>query len=80
MTVQWDQVKSTRLNFIISSGFKCTQNELQENATEVKFIIKQELARRIWGEHGLYRILLDQDAQLLKSFNYLDQAAALLNN
>lgn len=65
---------------VTSSGFKFSAAEFHSNASEIKFLIKQELARRIWGEQGAYRVAHSVDSQLTEALKHIDKAAALLRH
>lgn len=63
---------------VAASGSKISSGQLRKNASEIKFLIKQELARRMWGDQGAYQVAFSQDTHITQALTHIDQAATLL--
>ena len=56
---------------VFNSGFNMSEKDFQENRDRIKFVIKREMAARIWGEDGRSTMNAYKDQEIaaaLKSF------------
>ena len=73
--------KKTLLNFlhyIRKAGFKITNQEFIKNERDIRFLLKQTIASKIWGDEARYKVQMLRDHELLEALKYLPKAEELL--
>jgi len=73
-----EQMYSNFKKIVRELNYNFTDEQFERNRENVKFIIKRELAYKIWGDEGRFRINMLKDTQLIKAINYFPQAEILL--
>ncbi len=66
------------LRYVRRLGFKITNKEFVDNKKDIQFLLKQEIAERLWGSKVRFKVQMMRDQQLLESLLYLREAEKLL--
>lgn len=59
--------------------FPISRTQIYANLSDLEFLLKREIAYRIWGEYGRFRVKLLYDKQLRTTMNYFPETQKLLN-
>lgn len=73
-----DQMYFNFKKIVKELNYKFTDLQFEENKENIKFIIKRELAYKIWGDEGRFRVNMLKDTQFTKALNYFPQAESIL--
>jgi len=74
-----EQMFNAFVHHVRKSGFAFSDNEFQQNKSEILFALKRELAFIFWGDVGRYRVAMEEDNQLRVAVEQLPQAERLLS-
>jgi carboxyl-terminal processing protease len=66
-------------DFINSANLGLSRSEIDRNREHIRFILKREIAGRLWGEKGRHRVNALADPQLRDCIKYFPQAENLQN-
>ncbi len=66
-------------NHIAKINYPFTQKQIEENLLDLEFLIKGNIAYRIWGEYGRFKVKLSRDNFLQESPKHFQDAENLLN-
>lgn len=74
-----EQMYQSFVQSVKKSGFSLSDNDFQQNRSDIQFALKRELAFIFWGDVGRYRVSLGADAQLQAALAQFPQAERLLS-
>jgi carboxyl-terminal processing protease len=63
---------------LIRDGFSAKLEDFRKNARDLKFLIKREIAYRLWGDDGQFYVNLQRDTVLKEAKQYFPDASKLL--
>lgn len=73
-----DKIMEDFKDFLTRSKIDFTDKDIEDNLPQLKLLIKQEVFNTVWGSEEGYRVAEASDPQLLKAFDELPKAEALL--
>ncbi len=67
-------------NIIERINYPFTPQQIQANLADLEFLIQGNIAYRIWGEYGRFKVKLTRDDFLQEALKHFQEADDLLNN
>ncbi|RKY88611.1 hypothetical protein DRQ15_09780, partial [candidate division KSB1 bacterium] len=55
-----------------------SKEKFQQNAKDIRFLLKRQIAYIVWGKDGQFQVNLTRDSVLQKAMDYFPEAAKLL--
>lgn len=73
-TEEWQNFRE----ILADVNFSLTNRQLNENKTDLEFLIMREICFRVWGKYGRFRVKLTRDHQLQDAMQHFTESERLL--